>query len=119
MKKVFFSVFPAIVILLLISACNAGSLKGSGIPESKKAYIGTWSSDEIILSIDSSGMLDYKKEAGSVSTSVNAPIQRFEGDSFIAGALGINTTFDVTHAPHQENGVWKMTVDGRELTKQD
>jgi hypothetical protein len=36
----------------------------------------------------------------------------------LVGALGINTIFVVSKPPHEENGVWKMTVDEVELTKQ-
>ncbi|MDP2387861.1 MAG: hypothetical protein Q8M29_15920 [Bacteroidota bacterium] len=104
------------LIICYISSCG---LKGSGIPAGKEDYIGTWTSDKITLKITAGGRVDYKKQTSEVSsTSVNGPIQKFEGNNFIVGALGINTTFIVTNLPHQEAGVIKMTVDGEELVKQ-
>ena len=105
-----------LLILFYITSCG---LKGSGIPAGKENYIGTWTSDKITLKISAGGRVDYKKQVSEVSsTSVNGPIQKFEGDNFVVGALGINTTFVVTQLPHQEAGVVKMTVDGEELVKQ-
>ena len=105
-----------LLILCYISSCG---LKGSGIPAGKEDYIGTWTSDNITLKISAGGRVDYKKQTSEVSsTSVNGPIQKFEGNNFIVGALGINTTFVVSELPHQEAGVIKMKVDGVELVKQ-
>lgn len=106
------------ILLLGISACNMGSLKGSGIPENKKDYIGLWTSPEIMLNISENGQVEYEKHTGSMKTSVNGPIQEFKGKDFTVGAFGINTTFKVSRPPHEENGTWKMTVDGQELTRQ-
>lgn len=106
-------------ILLILTYITSCGLKGSGIPEDKKDYIGTWTNDKVSLTISESGRVDYKKQSSAAtSTSVNGPIQKFEGNNFIVGALGINTTFVVTSLPHQEAGVIKMTIDDEELVKQ-
>jgi predicted amidohydrolase len=103
-----------IIALTFLLACG---LKGIGIPEDKKDYVGTWRSEIIELRINENGRVEYKKSKNGMSSSVNGPIQKYDGNSFIVGALGINTTFIVSEAPKEVNGVWKMTVDGNELTK--
>ena len=53
-----------------------------------------------------------------MSKSIKGPLQKFEGNNFVVGALGINTTFVVSDPPHKDStGIWKMTMDGNELTK--
>ncbi|HLP53828.1 MAG TPA: hypothetical protein VK151_02325 [Fluviicola sp.] len=116
MHKNFSAIFAIPFVLLILFSCSFSG--GQGIPEDKKDYIGTWTSTEIYLDISENGNVDYKREsAGGSTTSIKAPIQKFEGNSFVVGALGFDTKFVVSKPPHEENGVWTMTVDGRELTK--
>jgi hypothetical protein len=107
----------ALPFLLLIFFSCGGGMTGVKVPADKKNYIGTWKSEEVFLDISENGSVDYKRTTDGSSTSINAPIQKFEGNNFIVGALGFNTTFIVSEVPHQEKGVWMMTVDGRELTR--
>ncbi len=120
MKKLL--VFSAFSVLLLVSCMGGGSgkkgTKSSGIPADKKEYVGNWQSEEMQLDISEKGHVDYKRVNGSSTTSVSAPIQRFNGDDFEAGMFGFDTKFDVTEKPHEVDGSWKMTVDGVELTRQ-
>lgn len=105
------------VLLVLLTLASCG-LKGIKVPADKKDYVGVWTSQDVMLSISEGGKVSYKKENGGTSTEINAPIQKFEGDNFVVGALGINTTFVVSETPHQDStGVWKMTVDGIELSR--
>ena len=117
MRKYIFTTIALPLVLLVLFSCSFGGTKAGKIPEDKKDYVGAWASDEIYLEISENGTVDYKRESGGSTTSVNAPIQKFEGNNFVVGALGFNTTFIVNKVPHEENGVWTMTVDGRELTK--
>ncbi|MDH4472664.1 MAG: hypothetical protein QE487_08630 [Fluviicola sp.] len=116
MRKFTIATITLPFLLLILFSCG-GDISGVKVPADKKNYIGTWRSEEIVLQIDESGSVDYKRDSGGSTTSVNAPIQKFEGNNFVVGALGFNTTFIVSKVPHQENGVWIMTVDGRELTR--
>lgn len=117
MRKTVSTIIAIPFVLLILFSCSFSGGQG-GIPEDKKDYIGTWTSKEIYLDIDDKGNVDYKRESGGGSTtSIKAPIQKFEGDDFVVGALGFDTKFVVSKPPHEENGVWTMTVDGRELTK--
>lgn len=103
------------MILLLLGSCG---LKGINVPEDKKDYVGYWVSEEMALRISQGGRVEYKRVSGGSSKEINAPIQKFEGDNFIVGAFGINTTFVVSQTPHQDSsGTWYMTVDGVELRK--
>ena len=55
------------------------------------------------------------KKGGTVS--VTGPIQEFQGDDFVVGIAFLKTTFAVSKSPYEENGEWKMVVDGVELTR--
>lgn len=113
--KLPFFVFTTYVFFLL----SCGGIKGISIPNDKKDYIGSWRSSEISLVIYDNGNVSYLKQKGSSKTEINAPIQKFEGNNFIVGIMGMNTTFVVSDLPHQDSlGVWKMTVDGVELYRE-
>lgn len=106
---------PAIGLLLaatlILSAC------GKPVPPEKSAYVGDWRAENMALSITQDGDVSYKRVKGSTSTSVNGPLQRFEGDNFVVGIPLVATTFEVSKAPYLEADRWKMVVDGVELTK--
>lgn len=105
------------ILIFLFTVCSCGTKE---MPADKQEYIGVWTSDKISLIITKGCRVEYKKQLSDVSSkSVNGPIQKFEGNNFVVGALGIKTTFIVTEPPHIEAGVMKMTVDGEELIKQE
>ncbi len=107
--------FFAFICIVTLASCG---IKGIPVPADKQDYVGVWKSSEIDLSISKGGRVKYEKHSGSMNKSLSAPIQKFEGNNFVVGALGINTTFVVSETPHQDStGTWKMTVDGVELTK--
>ncbi|HEY1038641.1 MAG TPA: hypothetical protein VGF30_04510, partial [Bacteroidia bacterium] len=104
-----------ITCTLLLTSCGIKEL-----PSDKQDYVGTWTSENTILTISKSAKVEYKKQLSDVSSkSVNGPIKKFDGNNFIVGALGIETVFVVSETPHMEAGVIKMTVDGEELVKQE
>ena len=106
---------PVLFILFTLASCG---LKGIKVPDDKKDYVGFWTSGEMTLMISESGRVSYKRQSGGSSKEINAPIQKFEGNNFVVGALGINTTFVVSETPHKDStGLWKMTVDGVEITR--
>ena len=102
---------PIFLITLLLTAC------AEQLPEGKLNYSGEWRSKEMALLILEDGSVSYKRLKNGVTTSVNGPLKKFVGDDFIVGVFFLTTTFDVSEPPHEENGVWKMTVDGVKLTK--
>lgn len=100
------------VLLVLLSACS------KPLPADRADYAGDWRAPEMRLVISSGGRVDYRRAAGAgAATTVQAPIQKFEGNDFIAGLAFFNTRFVVSKPPALQNGVWKMTVDGVELTR--
>lgn len=98
-----------LMLLALLSGC------ARPLPQDRQQYVGHWRGPGVDLHIHADGRLAYKRTQGSSSTSIDAPIQKFEGDDFIVGVGPIGTRFDVSRAPHEVDGVWTMTVDGVEL----
>ena len=105
--------FAALAAALLAAAC------GQPVPADKAAYVGRWVSEAppMTLLILQEGRVEYERKEGSSSTSIQAPIQGFLGNDFEVGLGFMNTRFVVSEPPHQEDGVWKMTVDGVVLTR--
>ena len=100
-----------VAALLILSAC------GQPVPDDKAAYVGDWRGQMMSLLITQDGTIHYKRVKGSVTTSVDGPLRRFEGDNFVVGIPFISTTFEVSKPPYREAGTWKMVVDGVELTR--
>lgn len=102
-----------IVVLagLMLTAC------GMPVPENKTTYVGEWEGIGMSLTITSDGGVIYERISGTGSTSVRGPLQSFEGDDFSVGLWFLTTTFEVSKPPYQEDGEWKMVVDGVELTR--
>ena len=103
------------MLLLILIATLLGCARP--IPQDKETYIGEWRSSEMVLLILADGTVAYKRLKGGGSVSVNGPLKEFIGDDFVVGIWFMTTMFDVTVPPHEEDGVWKMTVDSVELTK--
>lgn len=100
-----------VTIALLLSGC------AEPLPEDRLHYVGDWQSKEMGLLILADGTVAYKRLKGGGSTSVNGPLKEFIGDDFDVGILFLTTTFDVSEPPHEVGGIWKMTVDGVQLTR--
>ena len=87
------------------------------IPAARLAYVGTWQGTGMNLRILADGRVNYSRQSGNSSTTINAPLQEFMGDNFKVGVGPIGTTFVVSAAPHRVDGEWRMVVDGVELHK--
>ena len=100
------------VAVLLLAGCS------EPIPQARLAYAGDWRANQMRLVITPEGYCEYsRRKEGGNSNTINAPIQRFEGDNFVVGIGLFTTTFIVSRPPHLDGGQWKMTVDGVELTR--
>jgi hypothetical protein len=94
--------------------------RGIAIPTEKKDYVGDWTAPGRILSIASSGKVHYeahevRNEGGTDvahTDTLDLPLQKFEGDDFLIGAMYWSMTFHVTQPPHLEDKTWRMTSDG-------
>lgn len=101
----------ALSLALWLAACS------DPVPQEHKSYVGSWASAEMVLQITGDGRVAYKRLAGSGSRSIEAPIKSYDADGFTVGIGFFDTHFKVTKPPYQENGQWKMVVDGVELTR--
>jgi hypothetical protein len=99
------------LLILALAACS------KPIPPEKAAYVGEWRETNMYLLITQDGNVKYKRRDGSNTVSINAPIQKFDGNDFDVGIGALKTTFYVSKPPYQVNGQWKMVVDGVELIK--
>jgi hypothetical protein len=103
--------FTSLFLALLLAAC------GKPVPPEKAAYVGEWRSPVMSLRLMQDGSFKYKRVKEGVTTTIEAPLQAFEGDNFLVGVGSMTTTFVVSKPPYQDNGQWKMVVDGVELTR--
>ncbi|HET6599812.1 MAG TPA: hypothetical protein VFG60_07600 [Burkholderiaceae bacterium] len=101
------------ITLLALAGC------AKPVPPDKRAYVGEWQSPTMAILITQDGNVMYKRLVGdNASKSVRGPLQGFEGNDFTVGVGPLKTTFAVSVPPHEDQGEWKMTVDGVELTRQ-
>ena len=101
--------------LLLAFAVLAGC--GKPVPPEKAAYVGEWQDKSMYLLITQDGSFSYKRLNNGGTTSIDGPLQGFKGNDFDVGIGAMATTFVVSKPPYQEDEVWKMVVDGQQLTK--
>jgi hypothetical protein len=90
---------------------------GQPVPQDKLAYVGEWQTKTMYLLITADGSVRYKRLRGGATTSVEGPLKGFDGDHFEVGIGPLSTKFVVSKPPYQEDGAWKMVVDGVELTR--
>jgi hypothetical protein len=106
-----------LIIFLLAVLVMTGCAKP--LPPERSSYVGEWQSSTMAVLITQDGHVAYKRLVGSNgSKTINGPLQSFDGNNFIVGIGPLKTTFVVSAPPHDDHGIWKMTVDGVELTRQ-
>jgi len=109
--------------MLLRSALFAACLLAAApsfadpVPPAKADYVGEWRGEKMRLKIPQDGKIEYKRERPGKNVDLSVDLQDFDGDNFDVGTSLIRSTFVVSKPPHRENGKWKMTVDGVELTR--
>jgi len=103
--------------LLVLSAVLLLASCATPVPPEKAAYVGEWRAPGMVVLLTQDGSVAYKRLKGGEKVSIEGPLKGFNGDSFVVGIGPIKSTFVVSVPPHQDNGYWKMTVDGVELTK--
>ena len=101
----------AVLACLLLAAC------AKPLPPDKSAYAGYWRAPDMSLLITVAGNVEYTRREGGKRSSINAPLQKFEGDNFVVGVGPMKTTFTVSMPPHQDQDAWHMTVDGVNLAR--
>lgn len=106
--------FAAVVIFSVLTLFGCAK----PVPPEKDVYVGAWRSQTMALLITQDGSVSYKRLKGGVKTEINGPLQKFDGNNFHVGVAFLSTTFEVSKPPFQQDGQWKMVVDGVELSKQ-
>ena len=101
--------------MLAIVALAVGCAKP--IAPERMAYVGDWQAKNMRLTITAAGEVHYLRVDGGSRKTIDAPLKAFEGDDFIVGVGPISTKFVVSKPPRREGNVWKMTVDGVEVTR--
>lgn len=104
-------------LLLALAALLVGGCS-EPIPLDRMAYAGDWRGRDMRLLITPEGRCEYsRRKEGGATSSIKAPIVRFEGDNFVVGLGMFTTTFVVSQPPRLVDGRWRMTVDGVELIR--
>ncbi len=106
-----FHVLIAVLLALLLTAC------GEPVPAARMSYVGEWKGPDMRLVIAASGNVDYLRTRPNGKTTINAPINRWEGHDFHVGIGFMTTRFVVSRPPSEREGVWTMVVDGVELRR--
>jgi hypothetical protein len=99
------------IAALMLAACS------EPLPAERAPYVGVWRGGAMLLVIQAGGRVVYQRKEGSMSKTLRAPLKEFKGDNFIVGVGPMSTEFAVSSPPHEQSGVWQMTVDGVEVTK--
>ena len=102
-------------LALLLATSLLGCAKP--VPPEKAAYIGEWQEKTMYLLFTEDGSVRYKRLKSGATSSVEGPLKSFFGDDFEVGIGPMSTTFVVSKPPCQDEGKWKMVVDGVALTK--
>jgi len=89
------------------------------VPPEKMAYVGDWQGKDMRIQLAKNGKVEYKRKQPGKDMNLSVDLQGFNGDNFDVGVFLVRSTFVVSKPPHRENGKWKMTVDGVELTRAD
>jgi hypothetical protein len=108
------------LLRLALAGFLLATLAGCGepVPADKSEYVGEWHGKDMLLVITQDGSMRYKRHKdGGGTTSISAPIQRFEGASFWVGVGIFVTKFEVSKPPYKAGNTWKMVVDGVELVR--
>ncbi len=103
--------------LSLLAAAFWVAACGKPVPTEQKELIGTWRGPGVTLSIAADGRLEHETKDGRSTTKLSAPIQEYRADGFKAGLPFLAKDFKLEKPPHEEAGVWKMTVNAVELAR--
>jgi hypothetical protein len=100
-------------LLALLAAC------AEPVPEAYADYVGHWRGDGVRLVIRADGHADYDRVQDRTHVAIEGNAHSFSERGFRIGVGPLSADFKVQQAPEVEDGRWRMTVDGVELTRID
>jgi hypothetical protein len=105
--------------LLLCVTLACGSTEP--VPPPNPDFVGVWIEKDVTaaLAISADGQVNYTRKEGSSRTDIDGPATAWTDSSFTVGVLVFSTDFTIDQAPKLIDGVWHMTVDGLEYTRDD
>lgn len=103
----------ALLLLLALAACTRP------VPVDQRDYIGHWQGEGVLLVIQANGHADYARARDNRRTSIEGPAHSFTTTGFRIGIGPLSARFKVQSPPTEVDGVWRMTVDGVELTRRN
>jgi hypothetical protein len=107
------------ILLLAAGICTSSAALADPVPADKRAYVGSWKGKDMQLALTKEGKITYKREQEKKKVDLSIDLLGFNGNNFDAGWGFVRSTFVVSKPPHREGKVWKMTVDGVELTREE
>lgn len=108
---------PALALLIL--ACLVLVACREPVPADYAQYTGHWRGDGVLLVLMPNGHADYERVSEGRRTRIEGPAHSFDDRGFSIGLGVLSARFEVQQAPHFSQGRWRMTVDGRELVRED
>lgn len=100
-----------VLLSVLLAAC------GEPVPRTRTAYVGEWAGPDMRLVIRADGHVDYERKKPNGTSSISAPIRKWEGHDFHVGVGILSTRFVVSQPPMEREGIWTMVVDGVPLRR--
>src|SRR5262249_26601909 len=73
------------LLIVLLTSAAVLSACGRAVPPDKAAHVGEWRSQTVAFLVPQAGTVASKRIKGGLTTSVTAPLRRFEGDNFVVG----------------------------------
>ena len=109
MKKYFASLLIILVVML------TGCVDKTPLSDENKVYAGKW------VANDGTWIQVYNDGGGSFEQSnsnVKGGSANIADNKLTIGLMGINATFSIDKPPYEEDGKWKMELDGNTYIKQ-
>jgi len=110
--------FPTSLILAA-GLCASATALADPVPADKMAYVGSWQGKDMRLVLSKEGKIQYKRDQDKKKVDLSIDLLGFNGNNFDAGFGFMRSTFVVSKPPQRTGGMWKMTVDGVELTRDE
>ena len=112
MTRLFFlRAWPLLLATALLAAC------AQPVPQDFRQYVGHWRGDGVRLVITEDGTGDYEQVGTDGRLTVRGPVHGFDREGFRIGVGPLSVGIEVQQPPRLSDGRWRMTLDGRELTR--